>query len=105
MASSLDEVCVEDGNSLFTDSGHQAWTSLFSLENKNLFPAGPQNTAAFSPRRCVLNTVDEYLAIRSNTNFSGCPFHPAERNSRLSPINGHPVFPGGRVPFPPGLLL
>lgn len=98
MASSFEEVWFDDGNSLSTEAGHQAWTSLFSLVNKNLLPATPQNTAAGSPKREVLKTVEEYFVIRSNMDFSGWPFHPQERNSRLSPMNGHPVLPGGALP-------
>ncbi|EYU25511.1 hypothetical protein MIMGU_mgv1a014435mg [Erythranthe guttata] len=78
-----------------TSSWNHTLTSLFSFENKNLLPLAPQKTAAFSPTRWVRKTLDEYLAMRSKTNFSGWPFHPAQRKWRLSPTKGHPVFPGG----------
>lgn len=105
MASSFVEVRFDDGNSLSTEAGHQAWTSLFSLVNKNLLPAAPQKTAVGSPKREVLKTLEEYLVIRSNMNFSGWPFHPEERNSRLSPMTGHPVLPGGALSEEEDLFL
>ncbi|KAI8571225.1 hypothetical protein RHMOL_Rhmol01G0102500 [Rhododendron molle] len=71
MASSFDEVRIEVGKILSTELGHHGRTSLFSLENKNLLPAAPQNNTVGEPKRLILNTEDEYLAIRSNTNFSG----------------------------------
>lgn len=88
LASSVELVWVELGKILLTDSGHHAVTSLFSLENKNLLHAAPQKTAAGCPRREVLKTSDENLVMRSKMNFSGCPFHPVDKNSRLSPIMG-----------------
>nr|TKS09638.1 hypothetical protein D5086_0000091500 [Populus alba] len=42
-----------------------------SIENKNLFPAAPQNTAVGSQNNEVLKTLDENFAILSNMNFSG----------------------------------
>lgn len=86
--SSLELLWVELGKTLLTDSGHQAVTSLFSLENKNLLHVGPQKTAAGCPRSEVLKTSDENLVMRSKMNFSGWPFHPEDKNSRLSPIMG-----------------
>ncbi|KAL4590108.1 hypothetical protein LXL04_003028 [Taraxacum kok-saghyz] len=41
--------------------------------------------------RDVRNTEGENFDIRSNMNFSGQPFHPVARNSKLSPIMGHPL--------------
>ena len=35
-------------------------------------------------------------SILSCRNFSGRPFRPIKRRSRVSPIIGHPVLPGGR---------
>ncbi|KAK3002636.1 hypothetical protein RJ639_019742 [Escallonia herrerae] len=75
--------------------GHQEPTSLFSLENKNLLPDAPQNTATVSPAMEVLNTSGENLSILSLTNLSGVPFLPEVTNSSDSPINGQPVLPGG----------
>lgn len=36
--------------------GHQDTTSLFSLENMNLFPEAPQRTTIFSPAKDVVKT-------------------------------------------------
>lgn len=69
--SSFELVCVEEGKILLTESGHQAVTSLFSLENKNLLPAAPQTTAIGSPSIDVLKTCEEYFDILSFKNFSG----------------------------------
>jgi hypothetical protein len=66
--------------------------SFCSLEKRNLCPPGPHKTAVSSPSILVLNTSGEYLFIRSKTNFSGFP----KRNSRVSPMMGHPKLPGGR---------
>jgi hypothetical protein len=42
--------------SLLIDDGHEACTSLFSFENKNLLPSGgPRNTIEEN-KICVLNT-------------------------------------------------
>ena len=54
-------------------------------------PLGPQMTAVSSPRIFILNISGEYLFIYSNTNFSSFP----NRNSRVSPMIGHPKLPGG----------
>jgi hypothetical protein len=70
--------------------------SFCSLEKRNLCPLGPQMTAVSSPRIFVLNISGEYLFIRLNTNFSGFP----NRNSRVSPMIGHPKLPGGRFREP-----
>ena len=72
-------------------------TCLFSLENKNLLHAAPQKITVGSPKMEVLNTLEEYSVMRSEKNFSGSPFRPADRNSRLSPITGNPAFPGGKL--------
>lgn len=92
----MELVWREVGKTLLTELGHQAVTSLFSFENKNLLPAGPQTMATGSPRIRVLKHSWEYLSIRSITNFSGWPFHPVDKNSKVSPRKGHPDLPGGR---------
>lgn len=71
-------------------------TYLFSLENKNLWDAAPQNTATGSAKRLVLKTWEEYFLVRSKMNFSGWPFLPVDKKWRVSPMNGRPIFPGGR---------
>ncbi|WVZ07289.1 hypothetical protein V8G54_020635 [Vigna mungo] len=86
-----------DGNILFTLSGHQNMTSLFSFENKNLLHAAPQAITVFCPKIEVLNTLEEYFAMRSYMNFSGFPFHHNDINSMLSPTTGNPIFPGGKL--------
>lgn len=79
--------------SLVMALGHQETITLFSLENKNLFPAGPQKTATFSPPKEVLKTTGECFFILSVKNFSGKPFW----KSNVSPTIGNPTLPGGSV--------
>lgn len=66
--------------------------SLFSLENKNLFPREPQKNAIFSPIIDVWNKSGEYFSILSLMSFLGTK----KANSMYSPNNDHPEVPGGR---------
>ncbi|KAK6927857.1 hypothetical protein RJ641_006448 [Dillenia turbinata] len=99
LVNSLVEVVIGVGKKrgFIIERGHQALTSLFSLENKNLFPEEPQKTTASCPSKEVLKAWDENLFILSRMNFSGHPPEQNLSNSRLSPMNGQPLFPGGRV--------
>lgn len=81
--------------------GRHATTSFCSLAKRNLFPAGPQITAVFSPSIFVLKTCGEYFFILSPTNFSGFPY----KNSMVSPIIGHPKLPGGSLVLVAELFL
>nr|GMD51136.1 hypothetical protein Iba_chr11aCG19340 [Ipomoea batatas] len=78
-----------------TDCGHHVVRRVFSLVNKNLFAAAPQNTATFSPSIDVLKTSNEYFFILSDMYFSG----PDNIMSMLSPTTGQPVEPGGTFGF------
>lgn len=87
---------MSEKNSLLKLLGNHAATNLFSLENKNLFAAGPQKKTMLSPNKEVRNMSEEYFFFLSQMNLSGWPFRPSRRNCRVSPIIGHPTFPGGR---------
>ena len=82
-------------NAFSIDGGFQVVMSLLWFENRNLFPAGPQNTATFSPNKEVRNTIGEYFFILSFINLAGLEFLPPKANSRVSPMMGHPSLPGG----------
>ncbi|KAJ0743819.1 hypothetical protein HanPI659440_Chr10g0380361 [Helianthus annuus] len=85
-------------NSLPTASGNHIATSLFSFPNKNLFPSGPQKIAVGWPSNDVLKTKGlPYLSTLSLTNLSGVPLVCERMNSSVSPKNGHPKLPGGRL--------
>nr|GLL40481.1 Os07g0543300 [Ipomoea trifida] len=86
---------VGHSSGFVTDWGHHVVRRVFSLENRNLFPAAPQNTAIFSPSIDVLKTSDEYFFILSDMYFSG----PDTTMSMFSPTTGQPVDPGGTFGF------
>ena len=52
-------VFSELANSFSTFAGHQDLTSLFSFENRNLFPATVHINAIDSPSNDVLNTLHD----------------------------------------------
>ena len=78
--------------SFLCEGGDQALTSLCSFEIMNLLAAGPEKTAVGSPSMLVMKTCEEYFCIFCLMKFSGVLW----RNSRVSPIIGHPELPGGR---------
>lgn len=97
MASSLTLLTSDGPTSRLTDVGHHISTIFPSFENTNLFHAGPHRNAICSPSREVRKTDDLYSCTRSATNLSGHPLLLYLRNSNVSPRNGHPDLPGGRL--------
>lgn len=87
----------EDGwllmrKSFLWDGGHQALTSLCSLEMMNLLAAAPEKTTVSSPSMFVMKTSEKCFWVLCLMKSCGV----LVMKSRVSPMRGQPEVPGGR---------